>query len=168
MKNDLTIKVKYFDSDMYPLEINPKGDLVDVRVRGVEMTPFEEDKNYFTLSEYAKCEYKKGDVLMLHLGIAISLPDGYRANLYPRSSTFKKYGFILTNSTGIIDSFFRYDEDEILAMVWCTRDGELEFNDRVFQLEIVPTMFKDNNIIFETVDKLEDGSRGGYGTTGVK
>lgn len=168
MKNDLTVKVKYFDKDMYPLEINPKGDLIDVRVRSVEMTPFEEDKNYITLSEYTQCRYKKGDVLMLHLGIAVKMPKGYKMNIYPRSSTFKNYGFLLTNSVSQIDNSFCGDEDEILAMVWCTRDGMLEFNDRVLQMEIVPSMYKDHSIMFKTVDKLEDGNRGGYGSTGVK
>lgn len=168
MRNNLTIKVKYFNKDMVPLEINPKGDLVDLRVRSVEMTPFEEDKNHIELSDMRQCEYKKDDVLMLHLGIAVEMPKGYKMNIYPRSSTFKNYGFILTNSTGQIDNSFNGDEDEILAMVWCTRDGMLEFNDRVLQMEIVPSMYKDHSILFKTVDKLEDGSRGGYGTTGVK
>lgn len=168
MKNDLTVKVKYFNKDIVPLEINSKGDLIDLRVRSVEMTPFEEDKNHIELSDMRQCKYKKDDVLMLHLGIAVKMPKGYKMNIYPRSSTFKNYGFILTNSTGQVDNSFNGDEDEILAMVWCTRDGMLEFNDRVLQMEIVPSMYKDHSIMFETVDKLEDGSRGGYGTTGVK
>lgn len=167
-RNDLIVKVKYFDKNMTPLEINPKGDLVDLRVRSVELIPLAEFKNHTDLSDCYYCEYKKGDVLMLHLGIAVEMPKGYKMNIYPRSSTFKNYGFLLTNSVGQVDNSYNGNEDEILAMVWCTRDGVIEFNDRVLQMEIVPSMYKDHSIMLETVEHLNETNRGGYGTSGVK
>lgn len=68
----------------------------------------------------------------------------------------------------MIDNSYNGNEDEILAMVWCTRDGVIEFNDRVLQMEIVPSMYKDHSIMLETVEHLNETNRGGYGTSGVK
>ena len=45
---------------------------------------------------------KKGDFALIPLGVAIKLPKGYEALLVPRSSTFKHYGLIQTNSIGVI------------------------------------------------------------------
>lgn len=168
--NELKVKVKYFDDSMTKLEINPNGDLIDVRVRSVEYYFDSQSQTTieYSLKENGKFEYKAGDVLKLRLGIAIQLPNGYKTNLYPRSSTFKNYGWLLTNSVGQIDNAYCGNDDEILAMVYCLRDGSVEFNDRVFQLEFVPSMYKDKAIILENVECLYEANRGGYGTSGVK
>ena len=39
--------------------------------------------------------------ILFNLGIAMELPIGYESYITPRSSTFKKYGLILTNSIGV-------------------------------------------------------------------
>lgn len=43
------------------------------------------------------------DSTLISLGVAMELPRGFKANLYPRSSTFKNFGVILCNSVGQID-----------------------------------------------------------------
>ena len=48
-------------------------------------------------------EMKAGEFRLIPLGVAMELPDGYEAHVVPRSSTFKNFGIIQTNSMGIID-----------------------------------------------------------------
>lgn len=76
-----TIKIKYF-TDIEKVEKISKGDLIDLRAA--------ED-----------IEMKAGDFKLIPLGIAMELPKGYKANVYPRSSTYKNFGIILANSVGI-------------------------------------------------------------------
>ncbi|MDX1470249.1 MAG: dUTP diphosphatase [Flavobacteriaceae bacterium] len=49
----------------------------------------------------------KNTFTMIPTGVAVAIPKGYYGMLVPRSSTFKKYGFIFPNSVGIIDSGYR-------------------------------------------------------------
>ena len=49
--------------------------------------------------------------------------------------------------------------------VYATRDTTINFNDRICQFRIVEKM---PHIKIETVEKLNDKNRGGFGSTGVK
>ena len=40
---------------------------------------------------------------MIRLGVGMILPEGYEAHVAPRSSTYKNFGIIQTNSIGVID-----------------------------------------------------------------
>ena len=51
----------------------------------------------------------KGSFVLVPLGVAMELPKGYEAIIAPRSSTFKNYGLIQTNSIGIIDESYGAD-----------------------------------------------------------
>ena len=46
----------------------------------------------------------KDEHRLIHLGVAMKLPDGFEAHLVPRSSMFKKWGIIQVNHVGIIDN----------------------------------------------------------------
>lgn len=142
-----TITVKYFDKSIDKLVYTPnKGNLIDVRSRiDVELK--------------AGCDYK------IPLGIAMKLPEGFKANLYPRSSTFKNYGILLVNSVGQIDNSYSGDNDEWMMHVYATRDGVIHKNDRIGQFEIVPIQ---PPIIFNEVDHLDGPDRGGFGSTGIQ
>ena len=77
-----TIKIKYFDSEMEKLTyIEGKSDWIDLRA-----------------SETV--ELKQGEFRLIPLGVAMELPAGYEAHVAPRSSTFKNYGILQTNSLG--------------------------------------------------------------------
>ena len=145
----MIIKVKYFnDTDGHsvaPLEKIEKGDWIDVR----------SNKNI---------SLHKGDFVMIPLGIGMKLPDGYEAHLVPRSSTFKKWGIIQTNSIGVIDNSYSGDNDQWMMPVYATRDTFIMKNDRIAQFRIVE---KQPIIGFERVDKLDDVDRGGFGSTGT-
>ena len=76
------IRIKYFTEEIDKLEyIDGKSDWIDLRAS--------ED-----------VELKAGEFRLIPLGVAMELPKGYEAHLVPRSSTFKNYGIIQTNSCG--------------------------------------------------------------------
>ena len=140
------IKIKYFDKDMQKLEKIQKGDLIDLRSA--------ED-----------VELKKGEYKLIPLGVGMKLPEGYKANVYPRSSTFKNFGVIMTNSVGQIDNSYSGDNDEWKFPALAMRDTVIHKNDRICQFEIQKIQ---PEIEFIEVEKLDDTDRGGVGSTGTK
>lgn len=151
----LKIKVKYFSDDIPRLTINPKGDLIDLYAA--------ED---VVINEM--------DEAIIPLGVAMELPEGFRANLLPRSSTFKKWGIIVTNSVGMIDHSYCGDTDEWKLAVFCLKARDfvnskcctiIHKGDKIAQFEIVPIM---PEIELQEVDHLGNEDRGGFGTTGSK
>lgn len=159
--------VKYFDKNLPKLVLTEKGDCIDLRVSKVfkvDTPPNEPSKVGEEVS--FPYSYKKGDTLFFKLGVGMKLPIGYKANVYPRSSTFKNFGFILTNSVGIIDNTYCGDNDEWAGMVYCTRDGIIDYGDRIFQFEPVPVYT--HEFVYTELENLDDISRGGYGTSGIK
>lgn len=141
--NDLYIKVKVFPDGRYP-EKSDKGDYFDL----------------FAAGDY---EYKAGDNIRIRLGIAMKLPDGYVAHLYPRSSTFSKTGLLMTNSVGIIDNSYSGDNDEWLFSGYATRDGKVSHAQKIAQFCLVPIVPIEG---FIGASHLDDEDRGGFGSTG--
>ena len=91
------------------------------------------------------------------------IPEGYEAHLAPRSSTFKTWGIIQTNSVGVVDFSYNSHDDVWKMPVYATRDTVIEVNDRICQFRIVENQPK---IVFEEVEYLEGVARGGFGSTG--
>ena len=102
---------------------------------------------------------------MIPLGIAMKLPEGYEAHVVPRSSTFKNFGVIMTNSVGIIDNSYCGDGDQWYFSALAIRDTEIHKNDRICQFRIMKNQPK---IEFDEVNYLEASNRGGFGSTGVQ
>lgn len=153
----MKLEVRYLDKSIIKMEKIDKGDLVDLRASRIFVNG--EEKKF-------PCEYRFGDTVFVKLGFAMKMPDGYKANVYPRSGTFKNYGLLLTNSVGQIDNSYQGDNDEWCGMFWATRDGVIDYNDRILQFEVVPQAM--NNVNFEFVEQLNGTNRGGYSSTGVK
>ena len=139
----MKIKVKYH-TDILPLEMNEKGDWVDLRAAQ-------------DMKLWEGCSY------LIPLGISVELPEGYEAHVAPRSSTFKNWGIIQTNSVGVIDNSYCGDNDIWMMPVYATRFTEIKKNDRICQFRIVE---KQPHLEFETVDHLDNEDRGGFGITG--
>lgn len=106
---------------------------------------------------------KAGESKNIPLGVAIQLPSGYEAHVVPRSSTFKNFGIIQTNHTGIIDESYCGDNDQWFMPVYALRDTEIHVNDRICQFRIVEHQPK---IVFDEVETLGNQNRGGIGSTG--
>ncbi len=141
----MKIKIKYFTDRIDKLEyIEGKSDWIDLRAA--------ED-----------VELKQGEFRLIPLGVAIELPAGYEAHVVPRSSTFKNYGIIQTNSCGVIDETYCGDNDQWFMPVLAMRDTSIALNDRICQFRI----FEHQPVIeFEETDRLEGKDRGGFGSTG--
>ena len=141
------IKIKYHTDEIEKLRyIDGKSDFIDLRSA--------ED-----------VELKAGEFKLISLGVSMELPKGYEAHIVPRSSTFKTWGIIQTNSMGVIDESYQSDSDVWKMPVYATRDTIIHKNDRICQFRIEkhqPT------IEFEEVEHLEGKERGGFGSTGVK
>lgn len=140
----MKIKVKYH-TDILPLEMNEKGDWVDLRAA--------KDMKLWG-----------GYYYHIPLGISVELPEGYEAHVAPRSSTFKNWGIIQTNSVGVIDNSYCGDNDIWMMPVYATRFAEIKKNDRICQFRIVE---KQPHLEFETVDHLGHEDRGGFGSSGT-
>lgn len=140
-----TIKIKYFSDDIEKLTyIDGKSDWIDLRA-----------------SE--EVELKAGEFRLIPLGVAMQLPEGYEAHLVPRSSTFKTWGLIQTNSMGVIDCSYSGDNDMWRMPVYATRDTIIHVNDRIAQFRIMENQPK---ILFDEVEHLDSADRGGFGSTG--
>lgn len=140
-----TIKIKYFSDDMEELcYVDGKSDWIDLRAAQV-----------VTL--------KAGEFRLIPLGVAMELPRGYEAHIAPRSSTFKNYGILQTNSVGVVDESYCGDNDQWHMPVYATRDVTIERGTRICQFRILEHQPKLN---FIRVDRLEGPDRGGFGSTG--
>lgn len=108
-------------------------------------------------------QYEKNAIFKVSLGVAMEIPEGYHAQIVPRSSTRKHYGVILTNSIGIIDNAYCGDDDIWMAEFYALQDGEMRTGDRVLQFRLVKN---GDPIEFEYVHHLGNENRGGFGSTG--
>lgn len=139
------IRIRYLSDSIDSLEyIDGKSDWIDLRAA-------------------QEISLKKGDFALIPLGVAMQLPEGYEANVVPRSSTFKNYGLIQTNSFGVIDESFCGDHDEWKFPVYATRDTVVHVNDRICQFRIVRHQ---PHIDFIPCEHLDGQDRGGFGSTG--
>lgn len=108
-------------------------------------------------------EFRAGEFKMINLGVSMELPKGYEAHVVPRSSTFKNYGLIQTNSCGVIDQTYCGQDDVWHWPAYAVRDTVVHVNDRICQFRIIENQ---PHIRFEEVDVLEGENRGGFGSTG--
>lgn len=139
------IRIKYFTDAIERLTyIDGKSDWIDLRAS--EEVPL-----------------KAGEFCLIPLGVAMELPEGYEAHVVPRSSTFKNYGIIQTNSCGIIDGTYCGDDDMWRMPVYAVRDTVIHVNDRICQFRIFENQPK---ITFDEVESLGNKNRGGFGSTG--
>ena len=145
-KSDLVLKVKYKSSDTKKLQKIDHGDWIDLYAdETVELEP--------------------GEFKLISLGIAVHLPEGYEANIVPRSSTFKNWGILQTNHFGVVDESYCGDNDFWFYPAWATRDTVVERGSKICQFRINKKM---PEIEFEEVECLNNTDRGGFGSTGVK
>ena len=109
-------------------------------------------------------ELKAGESRYIPLGVAMVLPQGYEAHVLPRSSTFRNYGILQTNSMGVVDYSYRGDNDQWHMPAYATRDVTIEKNARICQFRIVRNQ---PHLTFTRVEHLDGPDRGGFGSTGI-
>lgn len=115
------------------------------------------------LYNYNEISLKAGEFGFIDFGVAIELPRNYDAIVLPRSSTFKKYGLLLTNSVGYIDNSYCGDDDYWLGCVYATRDITIPANTRCFQFRLIKIQ---PMLHITSVDSLGNKNRDGFGSSG--
>lgn len=95
----------------------------------------------------------------------MKLPEGYEAHVVPRSSTFKNFGVLQTNSFGVIDNSYSGTNDIWRFPALAMRDTVIHEGDRICQFRI---MKKQPQIEFVEVNELDEMDRGGIGSTGTR
>ncbi len=139
------IKIQYKDDTIERLKyIDGKSDWIDLRAA-------------------EKIELKQGEFKLIPLGVAMQLPKGYEAHIVPRSSTYKNFGIIQTNHTGIVDESYCGPNDWWYMPAYALRDTVIEKNDRICQFRIQKHQ---PEVVFEEVEALTGQDRGGIGSTG--
>lgn len=102
---------------------------------------------------------------LIPTGIKIQLPEGYEAQVRPRSGLALKHGITVLNAPGTVDADYRNEIGALLINL--SQDTFfIEPNDRIAQLVIA----KHETAEWVEVDVLDDSERGeqGFGHTGVK
>ena len=170
----MKIKVKYHNPNC-KFQFISKGEWIDLKAaKTIEFSaPYANTLNGNRTKRDVVFDFK-----LVSLGFAMKLPKDFEAQIVPRSSTYKSWGLVQTNSVGIIDSSYSGNNDiwKFPAIAYknsCILEGE-----RVCQFRIQPSQkakwwqklrwLFTSKIEFIWVDKLNDKDRGGFGSTGVR
>ena len=102
---------------------------------------------------------------LIPTGLHIALPEGFEAQVRPRSGLALKYGITVLNTPGTIDADYR-GEIMVLLINLSDKDFVINSGERIAQM-VIARHEQGELIEVETLDETERGS-GGYGHTGVK
>lgn len=170
----MKLRIKYF-GEIKKLNKITKGNWIDVYASKDIFVPFQQSA-------------------MIPLGFALELPKGYEGHLAPRSSTFKTWGLIQTNSLGVVDDTFIGDNDMWHMPVYCLvakdvceenvvekKETETAIltssytkkekgtwvrkGDKIGQFRIMEVM---PELEFEEVEEFGNEDRGSFGSTGKR
>lgn len=106
-----------------------------------------------------------GGRVLVPTGLQMALPEGYEAQIRPRSGLAHRNGITMLNTPGTIDSDYR-GEVKVLAINHGTESFTINHGDRIAQMVIAPIQ----QFPVEEVSELPATERGegGFGSTGVR
>jgi dUTP pyrophosphatase len=106
-----------------------------------------------------------GERVLIPTGLKMALPEGYEAQIRPRSGLAIKHGITMLNSPGTIDADYR-GEVKVIAINHGKHPFVVKHGDRIAQMVIAPVV----QLPIEAVDKLDETDRGegGFGSTGIQ
>lgn len=104
-----------------------------------------------------------GRYAMVPTGLAIALPEGYEAQVRPRSGLAAKFGITVLNAPGTVDADYR-GEIKVLLVNHGEAPFEVRRGDRIAQLVVAPV----SSVHFTLAEALDATQRGdrGHGSTG--
>ena len=102
---------------------------------------------------------------LIPTGLFIALPEGYEAQIRPRSGLALKHGITIPNSPGTIDADYR-GEVGIIVLNASDKPFTIEDGERICQMVVKEY----RRVEWNEVDSLDETERGagGFGHTGVK
>ena len=109
-------------------------------------------------------EIAPGARALVKTGLAMALPEGYEAQVRPRSGLALKQGITVLNTPGTIDEGYR---GEVGVILFNTGDApfKVSVGDKIAQMVIAPVTRAEVTEVLE-LDGTERGA-GGFGSTGV-
>lgn len=107
---------------------------------------------------------KPGERAMIPTGLFMQLPDGFEAQVRPRSGLAAKHGITVLNSPGTIDADYR-GEVKVILINHSSEPFSIAYGDRIAQMIVAPVVQAD----FLAVPDLNETDRGtgGFGSTGI-
>lgn len=107
---------------------------------------------------------RPGERELVPTGLKMALPEGYEAQIRPRSGLAWRSGITMLNTPGTIDADYR-GEVKVLAVNLGEEDFTISHGDRIAQMVIAPVQ----QLFVEESDELPETERGegGFGSTGV-
>lgn len=176
----LKIKVKVLTKGCMP-KIIEKGDWIDLKLaETVHLMPSQAGTLKKRQEQLQTLSYRNvtSEVTYLPLGVAMEIPKGFEAIILPRSSTPKKLNIICANSMGVIDNSYKGDKDEWKFPAIAIGETTIEEGTKICQFRIQLNQkaifwqklkwFFSSGIELVEVNSLNNESRGGFGSTGVK
>ncbi len=111
----------------------------------------------------APATIEPGRIQVVECGFAMALPDGYEAQVRPRSGLASKQGLTVVNTPGTIDADYR-GEVKVALINLGAAPVTIERGMRIAQLVVAPV----TRVTWETVSALPESERGagGFGSTG--
>lgn len=102
---------------------------------------------------------------LVSTGLFIELPEGFEAQIRPRSGLAFKHGIGIVNSPGTIDADYR-GEIKVLLINYSDQDFEINTGDRIAQMVVA----RHERVVWQQAEELNETVRGagGYGHTGHK
>lgn len=116
------------------------------------------------VAEDAPLTLKPGDRALVPTGLSIAVPDGWEAQVRPRSGLAAKFGVTCVNAPGTIDADYR-GEVKVILINHGADDFVIRRGDRIAQMVIAPA-WQAAFVEAETLDETARGA-GGFGSTGV-
>jgi dUTP pyrophosphatase len=102
---------------------------------------------------------------LIPTGLHIALPEGYEAQVRPRSGLALKHGLTVLNTPGTIDADYRGEIGVVLINL-SQEDFVINDGERIAQM-VIARHEQGDFVVVEELDETERGE-GGYGHTGVK
>lgn len=143
--------------------LDPK---VDIQIKYWPNSPHLEQVEYggcVDLFNYEDISLKAGESCLIPLGVAMKLPYGFDAILIPRSSTFRRYHILQTNSVGYIDNTYCGPDDMWKAPVIATEDTYIKKGTRCFQFRLIE---QQPRLVFQESSLIDETNRQGFGSSG--
>ena len=105
-----------------------------------------------------------GDWVLVPTGLALALPEGYEAQIRPRSGLALRNGVTVLNTPGTIDADYR-GEVKVILINFSNCDFKIQRGMRIAQMVIAPVL----QVLLMDVDVLPKTTRGedGFGSTGT-
>ena len=108
---------------------------------------------------------KQFEFKIISLGVSMKMPEGYYAHIVPRSSAFKNFGVLMTNSMGVIENDYSGDGDVWGFPALAMRETIIPRGTRLCQFRLFKSA---EPVEFVQVEHLDGSDRGGFGSTGTK